>query len=392
MDEWDVAPSSPPKERLRRAPTKRRKMGGGGGKKEKQEGAGRVVGLASGLSGAGGDVGVNEGRGALVEELIRSLGLCSRLQRIPVHPCHPDVLLSFHSPDYVAALALEQPSSLFGLEMDCFPFPGVFQHALHIAGSTLDTLQWIASQTVPAVGICWQGGRHHARSSAAAGYCFVNDIILAILQAKRLGYRRIAYVDLDVHHGDGVQDAIDEDVLFISTHLYEPGFFPYPSGGEETGDSHNILNIPLKRGASDTTFSSVLLSKVMPRMLAFQPDLVILQLGADGLAGDPLGGFNLTSFPYCLATKEVIGMPGQPDVLMLGGGGYDNFLTAKCWAACCHVALGGDFEEFIASFVPETNEHFVQFRPNLSLRIHTLAMIDKNLPPGTHQAKESRAT
>ena len=148
----------------------------------------------------------------------------------------------------------------FGLVDDCAPYAGCFRGACAVAGASLMGADLLARGHCD-VAINWGGGRHHGRASKAEGFCFLNDAVLAILHLGRR-YRRVLYVDIDVHHGDGVQEAFYEDpsVFTLSLHHRGPGFYPGSGAGKEVGVGaglYRCLNLPLRAGASDSTFSTV---------------------------------------------------------------------------------------------------------------------------------------
>ncbi len=336
----------------------------------------RRVGMVSGVARA--DVPINAGRAALVDSLIESLRL-SGLERILASLCTWANIGLHHDAAYCEALAREEPDASFGLEFDGHPFPGLAEHCRSVAGATLSAADWLArcSGAGHAVAINWHGGRHHARSGGAAGWCFVNDAVLAMLLLRKRGHQRLAYVDVDIHAGDGVEEACDEDTLYISTHLHETGFFPFPAGKQAGSDTSNIVNLALRRGLSDATFLSLLEDTIIPRLLEHGPDVVILQLGADSLAGDPVGmHFNLTPRSHCGLVSRVTAL--FPRVLCLGGGGYHHANVARCWAAATHAALGPGGPP-LPEQVPDTCGLFEHFGPDFVMEVRANAHVkDEN--------------
>lgn len=230
---------------------------------------------------------VNAGRNELVDSLLMALGLSGLCETIPFSPCRAANLEMFHDDAYVKALergvagknakccfvwrrpilltTMSSKDASFGLEYDCHPFPHLLEHCKNVAGATLSAAAWLtrpgADSDEKRIAINWTGGRHHARSASASGYCFVNDAVLSTLFFRRRGCTRLAYFDMDIHAGDAVEQACerilfssehgslllagDSDILYCSTHLYETGFFPYPSGHDSEDHVHNF---PLKRG------------------------------------------------------------------------------------------------------------------------------------------------
>jgi acetoin utilization protein AcuC len=169
----------------------------------------------------------------------------------------------------------------------------------------------------------------------AEGFCYVNDIVIAILDCLRLfPGTRIAYVDFDAHHGNGVQVPFYEDprVLFVSVHETGRTLYPWSGSETETGKGPGLgytVNIPLEPGTDDEVYSYVLDSAVFPILKAFAPDFIVAEIGADTLISDPLTHLKLTNNGYQKALRGI--MPLCRKILALGGGGYDLYRTSRCW-------------------------------------------------------------
>lgn len=310
----------------------------------------------------------------------------------------------FHDEAYVSALELGSADARFALEFDAHPFPGLLDHCKSIAGATLSAAAWLSvSGNERRVAINWTGGRHHARSDSASGWCFVNDVVLSMLLFRKKGLVKLAYFDMDIHAGDAVEEACteaivlfllscskslkgDSDVLYVSTHLFEAGFFPYPSGCKS---EDNVHNFPMKRGEGtkavgrklkvgkglcDKSFMTLFGSKIMPLLEAHGPEVLILQMGADGLAGDPVGEhFNLTEKSFVHVARCVRGKFKR--ILLLGGGGYNHVNTAKCWAHVTAAVLG---VSELPHEVPEDVPRFAEFGPDFIMTIRQTVMKDLN--------------
>ena len=182
--------------------------------------------------------------------------------------------------------------------------------------------------------INWAGGLHHAKKSQASGFCFVNDIVIAILELLKY-HNRVLYIDIDVHHGDGVEEAFytTNRVMTVSFHRYGDNFFP------GTGDLMDIgcgegkyfsLNVPLKPYINDKQFNETFRAIMTKVREHYRPDAVVLQCGADSLAGDKLGTHNTTINGHgeCVRLIKSWNLP----LLILGGGGYTIKNVARCWA------------------------------------------------------------
>jgi len=184
-------------------------------------------------------------------------------------------------------------------------------------------------------------GLHHAARDHAAGFCVFNDCGVAIeLLRSRFGLRRVAYVDIDAHHGDGVFYAFESDAAVIFADLHEDGRYLYPGTGAagETGRGAaegTKLNLPLPPGADDTLFGE-LWPRVIAHLERFEPDFVILQCGADSIEGDPLTHLRLSPRAHARAAAELVALAeklGHGRVLAVGGGGYDRSNLASAWSA-----------------------------------------------------------
>ncbi|MCR4404043.1 MAG: acetoin utilization protein AcuC [Candidatus Acetothermia bacterium] len=247
--------------------------------------------------------------------------------------------LSFHNSGYLEVLQLCDSGlwtpNLFehGLGTGDNPvFSGVYRWATLAAGSSLVAAEEVlAGRARPAFNIA--GGLHHAMPARASGFCHINDVVLAINKLLQ-GFSRIAYVDIDAHHGDGVQFAFyDTDrVLTISTH--ESGYYLFPGTGfvEEIGEGQGkgyAVNIPFLPGARDDAFIRALEEVVLPLLEAYKPEALVTQLGADGLRGDPLTSLSFTTNGFLRAIELFKGL-GVP-WLALGGGGYNIGNVTRAW-------------------------------------------------------------
>jgi len=212
------------------------------------------------------------------------------------------------------------------------------------------------------------GGLHHAKKQEASGFCYVNDIVLAILELLKF-HARVLYIDYDIHHGDGVEDAFytTDRVMTCSFHKYGD-FFPGTGEISEIGTKKGYgfsVNFPLKEGINDEEFLRIFKPIIQKIMEVYQPGAVVLQCGADSLTGDRLGCFNLTVKGHAECVKIVKGY-GLP-VLMLGGGGYTINNVARCWAYETACAIGIDDElpedipahNFSGYFEPDHNIHLM---------------------------------
>jgi acetoin utilization protein AcuC len=256
-------------------------------------------------------------------------------------PIDPDLLTLFHEPEYLALLEdagkgkvrLEMLERGIGTQ-DNPILPGIYEWSLLAAGGTQAGMNALMADRA-LVAFNPVGGFHHAMPGHAEGFCYLNDIAISIRHALKMSTdKKIAYVDLDAHHGNGVQHAFYEDprVLVISVH--ESGRTLYPWSGNETetgsGDGEGFtMNVPLEPGSDDEVYDVVMNGAVIPMLERYAPDLIVAEIGADTLISDPLTHLKLTNNGYQKALKGIKAV--CPRILALGGGGYDLYRTARCW-------------------------------------------------------------
>lgn len=317
----------------------------------------------------------NKGRSEIVHRLIEAYGLMPDLVIVAPRQASKKGLALFHDEEYIQALLEEKESEIFGLEQDCPVFEGLRQYVILTAGAALEAANSLLSGEVD---VCFhlQGGRHHAKSDEASGFCYVNDICLSILQLRKR-FARIACIDLDIHHGDGTESAFyfSNQVLTVSLHRYCAGFYPGTGSIEDIGKGPGKfynLNLPMERGLSDENLKKIFETVWSSILHNFKPEAVVLVSGADGLAGDPHKEWNLTeeSFEHCL---ELILSESNLPCLILGGGGYHHPNTARCWTKMLASALGKKVSEDI----PE-HKYLHLYEPSFSLKIEKTSAPDLN--------------
>lgn len=258
-----------------------------------------------------------------------------------------DQIERFHSHDYVERVKAQSLSGEGYLDYGDTPaFPGVYEAAATVVGSSLDAVEQVMQgecrrALVPIAGL------HHARRDRAAGFCVFNDCGVVIETLCTVyGLQRIAYVDIDAHHGDGLFYAFEQDPRVFIADLHEDGHYLYPGSGmaSETGTgaaAGTKLNIPLPPGTDDAGFL-----KVWPQVERFirkaKPEIIMLQCGADSMAGDPLTDMRLTAASHFHATQRLCQIADdycQGRLLALGGGGYDATNLAQAWSAVIRAML-----------------------------------------------------
>jgi acetoin utilization protein AcuC len=211
-------------------------------------------------------------------------------------------------------------------------FSGVYDYSALAAGATFLGAKMVASGEVQ-VAFNGVGGFHHAGRGHAEGFCYVNDVAVAITHLLKEGLR-VAFVDIDAHHCNGVQDAFyaDDRVLVISFHETGRDLYPWSGFENEIGEGKGrgyTVNVPLPQKTDDEAFVRAFEEIVPPLLEAYSPDMVIAELGADTHISDPLTHLSMTNFGYCQAVKKLI--ERTPRLLALGGGGYDIYKTTRSW-------------------------------------------------------------
>jgi acetoin utilization protein AcuC len=265
-------------------------------------------------------------------------GLPQRVTVLEPRNATDQELRSFHSPEYLEFVRERSAAGTGLLDAGDTPaFKGVYEAAAGVVGATLSCVDAIMQGEcrrafVPIAGL------HHAARNRAAGFCVFNDCGVAIEQLKRTGLKRIAYVDIDAHHGDGVFYAFEDDEAVVFADLHEDGRYLYPGTGAaaETGRGAAMgmkLNVPLPPGADDEVFASVW-PRVTAHLRKFEPEFFILQCGADSVEGDPITHLRFSPQVHGRAARELAGLAeelGHGRVLALGGGGYNRTNLAQAW-------------------------------------------------------------
>jgi len=251
----------------------------------------------------------------------------------------------------------------FSIE-DCPRFPSLYDFCQLYAGGSIEGA-WKLNQKRTDVAINWAGGLHHARKSEGSGFCYVNDIVLAIIELLRY-HPRVLYIDIDIHHGDAVQDAFyhTDRVMCVSFHKYAPNFFPGTGSVNEIGHKegkHYSVNVPLKDGIDDTNYLKMFKPIISDVMEFYRPTAVVLQCGADSLRGDRIGNFNLSinGHAECVRFVSSYNLP----TLVVGGGGYCIRNVSRCWTNETAVLLDVDLP-----FDLPDNEYFAHFAPDFKLQ------------------------
>jgi acetoin utilization protein AcuC len=226
----------------------------------------------------------------------------------------------------------------------------MYDYAVLAAGATLVGAEMILSGQAE-IAFNPSGGYHHAFPEKAAGFCYINDNALACTILSEAG-KRVLYLDIDVHNGDGVAAAFYDrsDVMTISLHENPRTLFPGTGFEEEIGEGEGrgyCVNLPLPVGTFDQAYLHAFQEIVPPLIEAYNPDVIVFELGADSLAGDPLAHLQLTNNGYAEVILRLLRF--NKPILATGGGGYHVENTVRAWALAWTVLSGQDLDVGMAA-------------------------------------------
>ncbi|MCD6526799.1 MAG: acetoin utilization protein AcuC [Desulfuromonas sp.] len=286
----------------------------------------------------------------LTYELMGHCGLLTKPQMIEVE-CplvEEELLLNFHRPDYLKTLREFSADDevhanfFYGLgDVENPVFKGLYDWARLMCGGTVEAVRQVVDEGRRAA-FSMAGGWHHAHSARASGFCYLNDAAVAINQLLARG-KRVVYVDIDAHHGDGVQQAFynSDQVMTISIHENGKDFYPYSGFVDEVGEGAGYgysVNIPLLPHSDDLIFEQACQRVILPLIKAFQPDVLVTQMGADPLRTDPLTRLECTT-----AFMEYAGrvfLDTNIPWVAVGGGGYNRLNVARAWTLLWATMIG----------------------------------------------------
>ncbi|GAB6028897.1 Histone deacetylase 3 [Chamberlinius hualienensis] len=309
---------------------------------------------------------------AVTHSLVLNYGLYKKMHVYRPYRASSHDMCRFHAEDYIDFLQRVTPQNVqnftkclsqFNVGDDCPVFDGLFDFCSMYTGASLEGAVKLNNNLCD-IAINWSGGLHHAKKFEASGFCYVNDIVIAILELLKY-HPRVLYIDVDVHHGDGVQEAfyLTDRVMTVSFHKYGNCFFPGTGDmyelGAESGRYYSV-NVPLKEGIDDQSYLQVFKPVLQNVIQYYQPTCIVLQCGADSLAADRLGCFNLSTKGHgeCVKIVKDLNLP----LLVLGGGGYTVRNVARCWTYETSLLV----DEQINNELPYS-EYFEYFGPDFSL-------------------------
>lgn len=285
-------------------------------------------------------------RVSTVMDLSRAMGWLPSSQFVTSPRAKPKALEAWHDPTYIAALqrveaaqaTLPDDLSRYGIGSVTNPvFPEIFRRPATAAGGSI-----LAGELLADGGVIYNpaGGTHHGMPARANGFCYLNDPVLAMLSLRHHGVRRIAYVDIDAHHCDGVAAGFagDPDCLMISVH--EEGLWPR-TGLIDDDAGGNAVNLPVPRGMNDSEMAHIREALILPKVAEFAPDVIVFLCGADAVEDDPLAHLSLSNNAHWDILRGLMAL-GVPRLLVLGGGGYNPWTVGRMWAGIWGILNGYD--------------------------------------------------
>ncbi len=241
----------------------------------------------------------------------------------------------FHAADYVAALARaeaaqavsEDDRARYRIGAEGNPvYPEIYRRPMTSAGGVMLSAALTAQGGIVH---CPGGGTHHGRPNRASGFCYLNDPVLGILAWLDQGLERIVYLDIDAHHGDGVQDAFHDDPRVLTISVHEAKRWPF-TGLVTDRAGGAARNLPVPQGFNDSEMAWLLDHAILPLIAAHRPQAIFLQCGADALEEDPLARLSLSNNAHWSVVAAVRDL--TPRLIVTGGGGYNPYTVGRCWA------------------------------------------------------------
>ncbi|KEF55411.1 histone deacetylase 1/2 [Exophiala aquamarina CBS 119918] len=318
----------------------------------------------------------------LAHSLVMNYGLYKKMEIYRAKPASKYEMTQFHTDEYIDFLAKVTPDNMesyqkeqqkYNVGDDCPVFDGLFEFCGISAGGSMEGAARLNRQKAD-IAINWAGGLHHAKKSEASGFCYVNDIVLGIIELLRF-HKRVLYIDIDVHHGDGVEEAFytTDRVMTASFHKYGE-YFPGTGELRDIGvgiGKYYAVNFPLRDGIDDASYKGIFEPVIKATMEYYQPSAVVLQCGGDSLSGDRLGCFNLSMKGHanCVRFVKSFNLP----TLILGGGGYTMRNVARTWAFETGCLLGENMQANLPY-----NDYYEYYAPDYELDVRPSNMDNAN--------------
>ena len=318
----------------------------------------------------------------MAHSLIMNYGLYKKMEIYRAQPATNLELTQFHTDEYIDFIDRVTPDNLhlfereqviFNVGDDCPVFDGLGEFCKISCGGSMEGAARL-NRGQADIAINYAGGLHHAKKSEASGFCYTNDIVLGIIELLRY-HPRVLYIDTDVHHGDGVEEAFytNDRVMTCSFHKFGE-FFPGTGNLTDIGigkGKYHAINIPLRDGIDDASYKSIFEPIITKIMEWYQPSAIVLQCGGDSLSGDRLGPFNLSMRGHanCVNFVRSLGVP----MMVLGGGGYTIRNVARTWAFETGVCNG----EILPKELPY-NGYYEYYAPTYELDVRSANMTNAN--------------
>ncbi|KAF8909173.1 hypothetical protein CPB85DRAFT_1307977 [Mucidula mucida] len=313
----------------------------------------------------------------MCHSLVMNYGLYKKMEIFRAKPASKREMSQFHSEDYIEFLHRITPANMnlfakeqvkFNVGEDCPVFDGLPEYCSISAGGSMEGAARLCRNKCD-IAVNWAGGLHHAKKSEASGFCYVNDIVLGILELLSAIHRH------DAHHGDGVEEAFytTDRVMTCSFHKYGE-FFPGTGELRDIGamkGKYYAVNFPLRDGMSDENYKSVFEPVIKEIMDSYDPSAVVLQCGTDSLARDKIGCLNLSMRGHANCVKFVKSF--NKPLLLLGGGGYTMRNVSRVWAFETGLVNGVE----LGPEIP-INEYYEYFGPEYELDVKASKTDDLN--------------
>jgi acetoin utilization protein AcuC len=263
------------------------------------------------------------------------------------HPAEESIIRTFHTHDYIDFVRSMSERGFGLLDAGDTPaFPGCYEASSYVVQASLDAIE-AAEQGGHAINL--NGGLHHAMPNRASGFCIFNDVAIAIRMLLNRGYRRLAYLDIDAHHGDGVMYAFYDNRRVLDIDFHEDGRYLFPGTGrtEETGNGTGKgfkMNLVLPPGSSDPVYKEGFEKVVRPALFHYRPEFILLQAGVDAHEMDPLTHLRLSDEGYVWIYRNVHKMAHilGSKLVVFGGGGYHVPSVVKAWVALVYILANLD--------------------------------------------------
>ncbi|KAK6331227.1 histone deacetylase [Orbilia brochopaga] len=339
----------------------------------------------------------------MTHSLIMNYKLYKKMEIYRAKPATRKEMAQFHTDEYVDFLWKVTPDNMeqfqkeqtkYNVGDDCPVFDGLFEFCGISGGGSMEGAARLNREKCD-IAINWAGGLHHAKKSEASGFCYINDIVLGIIELLRYK-KRVLYIDIDVHHGDGVEEAFytTDRVMTVSFHKYGE-YFPGTGELRDIGvglGKYYAVNFPLRDGITDATYKSIFEPVIGAVMHWYQPEAVVLQCGGDSLSGDRLGCFNVSMRGHanCVEYVKKFNLP----VLVLGGGGYTMRNVSRTWCYETGVLVGEHLNptlpycDFYEYFAPDFE---LDVRPSNMENLNSKEYLDKILASVLQNLERTKA-